>query len=350
MRTIMYRFTQKLTCFALFCYFREIQLHGMHKVPKDQAVIFLANHQNALLDPLVIAAYTPFRSYFLTRADIFINALLRQIFDFLRMLPIYRIRDGRDTLVKNEEIFEKCTQLLKHGKSILLFPEANHNIMRRVRPFSKGFTRILFATLDKAPELDVLLVPVGINYEDAGGFPDRVAFYFCDPISSRAHYDKNEIPASVTRIKSLVSDAIKGSTTHIDEVDDYTNIQRYLDLLGVDYLKPEETNAAIKEYTGESPKRSLKRRSIGHQAVLIFIQIINAPVLLVWRWLLKPRIEEVEFVSTFRFAYALFVQPLFYLLLWLICFAFFGALWASLVVLIHFLLNLLYVKFGRSIS
>ncbi|MBT8290896.1 MAG: acyltransferase, partial [Muriicola sp.] len=63
MKSIMYFLTQKMACMALFCYFREIQLHGIKNIPRNQAVMFLANHQNALLDPLVIAAFTPFRSY-----------------------------------------------------------------------------------------------------------------------------------------------------------------------------------------------------------------------------------------------------------------------------------------------
>ncbi|MEY8021261.1 lysophospholipid acyltransferase family protein [Muriicola sp. SD30] len=333
---------------ALFCYFREIQLHGIKNIPRNQAVMFLANHQNALLDPLVIAAFTPFRSYFLTRSDIFINPLVNQFFKFLRMLPIYRIRDGRDTLSKNTAIFEQCTQLLQTGKTILLFPEANHNIMRRVRPLSKGFTRILFTTLEKAPELDVLLVPVGINYEKADRFPDRVAFYFSEPITARDYYSENDLATSVVRTKDVVSEALKRSTTHIEDLSEYDAIHNYLDIQAVNYLDPGETNKAIEKYNGKSLEKKQKTKPVVERILNFVFLTINAPLIFIWRWFLKPQIQEAEFISTFRFAYVSVLQPLFYLTLWALCSVYLGLFWATLIVILHFLFNLTYVKFANA--
>ena len=91
------------------------------------------------------------------------------------MIPIYRIRDGRESLKNNQAVFDLCSDLLQQKEAILMFPEANHNLKRRVRPLSKGFTRILFNTLLQAPETDIQIVPVGINYKDAVRFPDQVA-------------------------------------------------------------------------------------------------------------------------------------------------------------------------------
>ncbi len=348
MRRLMYDITRRIACFGLFCYFRDMRLHGYHKVPKNQAVMFLANHQNALMDPLVIAAYTPFRTYFLTRADVFVNPVVNQIFRFLRMLPIYRMRDGRDTLGKNEAIFNGCIRILQKGGHILLFPEANHNIKRKVRPLSKGFTRILFAALDQDTDLDVLLVPVGINYENASGFPDRVAYFFDEPISSRAFYDKDDIPGSVSRIKQVVSEALQRNTTHISPDEEYEEKQAFLDSLGLDYLDPGKTHAALEEYpakrTGENRKAGRPLRKF----LKWVFYLINAPTILPWRLLLKPRILEIEFISSYRFAYALVIQPMFYFLLWWLCYSQLNVLWASLIVAIHFLLSLLYVKTGSS--
>ncbi|MBT8281402.1 MAG: lysophospholipid acyltransferase family protein [Muriicola sp.] len=341
-------FTQKIACVALFCYFREIRLHGIEKVPSNKAVMFLANHQNALLDPLVIAAFTPFRSYFLTRADIFVNPLVKQIFNFLRMLPVYRIRDGRDTLAKNEVIFDECTQLLQAGKTIFIFPEANHNIMRRVRPLSKGFTRIIFTALEKDPDLEVLLVPVGINYEQADGFPDRVAFYFDEPISSRDNYNPSELAASVSGLKELVSNGLKRSTTHIEDLTEYERIHNFLVGKGVDFQNPEESNTLIKEFLRNPVEQDRPKQSVYELLLTAIFLTINAPIVFFWRWVLKPKIQEVEFISTFRFCYVSVVQPLFYLTLWILLNSYFGAFPATLVVLLHFAFNLFFVKLSKA--
>lgn len=348
MRTYLYLITQKIARFGLYCYYKEIQLHGMEKVPRNKPVMFLANHQNALLDPLVIAAFTPFRSYFLTRSDVFTNPMFNQIFSFLRMLPIYRMRDGRDTLGKNEEIFRQCTGLLQKGEAILLFPEANHNIMRRVRPLSKGFTRILFAALEQYPEIDVQLVPVGINYNKADAFPDRVSFYFGDPISSRNIYDPYDLKGAVTSFKNSVYEALKQHTTHIDDLDTYTELQQYLDEAAIDYLKPQEANEALYNYLKGKKLPSKSQQKKKYKVFPFLFEIFNWPMLLLWRKLVKPKIIEIEFLSTFRFAYVFLAQPFFYLVLWGLCAVLFGPMTATVIVLVHFLFNLAYVKLGRS--
>ncbi len=348
MKTLLYYITQKVACFGLFCYYREVRLHGMEKVPRNTPVMFLANHQNALLDPLIIAAFTPFRSYFLTRSDVFTNRLFNHIFGFLRMLPIYRIRDGRDTLGKNEAIFNQCTLLLQKGEAILLFPEANHNIMRRVRPLSKGFTRILFAAFEKDPEIDIQLVPVGINYEKADAFPDRVAFYFGDPISSRRLYREDDLIGSVSDIKNTVFEALKKLTTHIEDINDYTVYEEYLEKVGSDYLNPQEVNNALGAFKKDMASPEGKHLRKDAKGWFFIFLLLNWPMLLLWRKFLKPRIDEVEFVSTFRFAFAFLVQPVFYFGIWYVCAELFDPLTATVVVLAHFLFNLAYVRFGRS--
>jgi 1-acyl-sn-glycerol-3-phosphate acyltransferase len=319
----------------------------MDKVPRKKPVMFLANHQNALLDPLVIAAFTPFRSFFLTRSDVFTNRLFNQIFGFLRMLPIYRLRDGRDTLAKNEEIFKQCTRLLQKGEAILLFPEANHNIMRRVRPLSKGFTRILFAAFDEDPGIDIQLIPVGINYAKADAFPDRVSFYFGDPISSRSLYNKDDLMESVAAIKNAVFEALKVQTTHIEDLNDYDELQRYLDEVVIDYLRPKQANEALQNFQKGAELSGNKHQKNRHKGFKFLFELLNWPMLWIWRKFVKPRIIEIEFVSTFRFAFAFLMQPVFYLALWWLCTAFINPLVATAIVLGHFLFNLAYVKFGR---
>ena len=73
-------------------------------------------------------------------------------------MPIYRIRDGVQQLGKNQEIFEQCFSILNKQKALMIFPEGSHNRKRTIRPLSKGFTRILYGTLEKYLELNLLLL------------------------------------------------------------------------------------------------------------------------------------------------------------------------------------------------
>ena len=65
---------------------------------------------------------------------------------------------------------------------MVIFPEGSHNLARRVRTLSKGFTRIVFDTLEKYPDINLQLVPIGVNYKNAKAWPDEAAIYFGDPL------------------------------------------------------------------------------------------------------------------------------------------------------------------------
>jgi hypothetical protein len=76
----------------------------------------LANHPNGLIDPLVITCNIPRANYYLVRAAVFKNPLVKKMLGYLNLMPVYRIRDGLRNLKKNDAIFNTCFTLLKTKK------------------------------------------------------------------------------------------------------------------------------------------------------------------------------------------------------------------------------------------
>ena len=83
---------------------RRLVVKGKENLPNDGAVIIGCNHTSALLDALTILRAQNRATIFMTRADIFRRPLLFKTFTFLKMLPIFRIRDGYAAVKQNEEI------------------------------------------------------------------------------------------------------------------------------------------------------------------------------------------------------------------------------------------------------
>ncbi len=330
---------------GLHLYFGKIQIHGLENVPKDAPVLFLPNHQNALLDVLLIAVDCNRKPYFLTRSDIFKGKFLKAVFNFFQMIPIYRIRDGRESLKNNQAVFDICAGLLQKREAILMFPEANHNIKRRVRPLSKGFTRILFNALESNEDLDIHIVPIGINYRNAMRFPDRVALYFDTPIAVRGLYDSNDIKESVDRIKEMVSSRLKKLTTHIENENGYEETVKQLDAVGVDYLNPMEVNETLLKMSSEVSKTKIKTGFLSRIGQTMFM-LLNFPIMLIWRIFGKPKVWEPEFMGTLRFAFALLAYPFYFLILFIIIALASNFIAALVAIMALFLYNWMYVKFG----
>ena len=199
---------------GLFFYYRRIQIHGIKSIPINKPVLILANHQNALLDALLIATNLNRFGYFLTRASVFKKSLVSKLLTSLNMLPVYRVRDGWSNIRNNNPVFEKCSELLHNNKTVVIFPEGSHNLVRRVRPLSKGFTRIVFDTLEKYPELDIQLIPIGLNFVNAKDFGDATAMFVGRPISAKQFISENRND-SVIKMKKAVYEEMTQLTTQI---------------------------------------------------------------------------------------------------------------------------------------
>ena len=201
---------------GLYLYYGKIKISGLENIPENEAVLFLPNHQGALMDVLLIVTNCRRKPFFLTRSDVFQRQALNNFFSFLQMLPIYRIRDGRESLKKNQAVFDTCTQLLLEKNALVMFPEANHNLMRRIRPLSKGFTRIISNTLEKIPQLEIQIIPIGMNYRSNIGFPDKVAVKYGLPISTNTMCKNIGVQHDVLVLKDAVFNSLKRLTTHIE--------------------------------------------------------------------------------------------------------------------------------------
>ncbi|WP_452229305.1 MULTISPECIES: lysophospholipid acyltransferase family protein [unclassified Lacinutrix] len=327
---------------GLFCYYKSFKVYHVENVPKNKPVLFLSNHQNALIDPLLIATKSGRFCYFLTRASVFNKPIVDRFLRSLQMLPVYRIRDGWSSVSNNNSIFSACSNILKQHKAVAIFPEGNHHLNRTVRPLSKGFTRIVFETLDKYPDLDLQIIPVGVNYIKADQFVDSTSVFFGKPIAAKNYLLKDKKQA-VNALKAEVNQGISKLTTHIP-AENYEETIAKLEENQVDFLNPEAVNKCIAS-NFEACQKHVKPKTSFLKLVIKYILLANFIFpFMVWKNYVKPKIKEIEFVATFRFAIYITLFPIWFFILVVILGLCFGWQVTALYVLVISTLALYYVK------
>jgi hypothetical protein len=228
------------------------------------------------------------------------------------MLPVYRMVDGVDTISKNKEIFTTCSKLLFKKKSIILFPEGSHNLKRKVRPLKKGFLRIIEETLQTYPNTEIVIIPIGVNYQNPTEWGDSMSVYFGNHISPNRYWKDNEL--DFNGLSKEVSSKMELLTTHIESIPEYDETLIKLSDLKVDYTNPIEVNKTLQNdftYTGKKVKNDSKLYLIFKFLVCVFYFIPYY----VWRKKGFPKIKEDEFIATFRYAIILTVAPIYLLIL-----------------------------------
>lgn len=182
---------------ALRLNFRKLVITGKENIPDHLPLIFTPNHRNALIDALLIvyANKSNRQVVFLARGDIFRKPLIAWVLHGMRIIPVYRIRDGKDSLSKNGKIFEIAGKVLKNNNPIALFPEATHNPGQSLLPLKKAVPRIVLpAEAQHNFELSSQIIPVSIYYSDVFGFLSDCYVHFGDPIpvaNYQADYREN---------------------------------------------------------------------------------------------------------------------------------------------------------------
>lgn len=339
MKLIWYLFVKIYVRTGFAFYFKKIRLVGIKNIPKKKAILFVSNHQNALIDPLLIGAVTPRELNFLTRADIFDKPVIRALLSTVNMLPIYRMGDGMNSLHKNEKIFNKCYDILGKNGTVLIFPEGNHNIKKRVRVLSKGFTRIVFGALEKKPELEVVVVPIGINYTNAKKYASSVSIWFGKPISVNDYYDTKDKNGASTDLKNTVTEAMKELVTHIENHEEHDEIIK--SFKEEEFLYPEIVNQKLKREKDLKPLEQEADNSFNFLTPIVKINSFFP--LLVWKYV-YPKIREEEFIATFRYTIGITLFPVFYVFQTWLVYLLLGSNYAFTYLICSFLSVYLFTK------
>ncbi len=333
---------------GLFFYSKKIKVSGSGNIPKNGAVLFTANHPNGLIDPILIATHIKRKTHFLVRASVFNNPSIAKFFEALGMMPIYRIRDGFKQLSKNNEIFDKSERILSSEGSLLIFPEGSHNRKRTIRPLSKGFTRIIFQVLENNPDTKLFVVPVGITYQNSSSYPAYVAINFGKPILCNEYiHHPNTKTEVIKELKHKVSKSLQELTVHIPDDDNYQNALNKLNSYNLDFTSVKNTNTLI-----NSNKTELKQKkgSMNFMKPVFYLIILNSIIpYSLWK-LASRKIDEIEFVDTFRFGINFILFPIFYLIQALIVSRLFDNRIATIYFCFSLLLTLLYTKLAPTPS
>ena len=166
-------------------YFRRIYLINVGSIPKKKAVILAPNHGSAFIDGVLLSVLLRRKVYLYVRGDVFkkrwANAFLRS----LRLLPIFRIQDIDDRTAQsdfNKKTLDESIEIVRKRGTLVIFPEGNCVSERRLRPMKNGVIRLCLEMLEKYPDIDLSVVPVGINYSKPGVFRQEVCLNFGNPI------------------------------------------------------------------------------------------------------------------------------------------------------------------------
>ncbi|MFC5190960.1 1-acyl-sn-glycerol-3-phosphate acyltransferase [Algoriphagus aquatilis] len=289
---------------ALHGYFKKIIVEGKENIPENRPVILVANHQNALLDPLLLATHTHLKPWFLTRAAVFVNPFISKVLNYIRMLPVYRVRDGFSTIQQNHQTFETTFEVLRANGTVVIFAEGSHSLTRNLRPLSKGFTRMAFGLKEKSPQLEPVIFPVSIGFSahKRSGSTVRITFGKAIPVDM-PHSQSGKLTKSVEK-------ALKSMMVDLPDEGYPETLQTLLDHR-VDLTSKSEVEGFL---THGKVNHPIKESS---SLINKMMKIFHFPLYWIWLWI-RPKVEDEVFTGTWKFLIGFGLALVWYLILMLL--------------------------------
>jgi hypothetical protein len=146
---------------------------------------------------------------------------------FLKILPVYRIRDGFSSLKGNDEIFIKTIDVLKNKNGLVILPEGDHAGFRRLRQLKKGICRVAFQSAEATGfNLNIKIIPVGIEFSNYSRFRQVLTVVYGKPIEVSEFFDlyKASPERALNELRSKLSEKMKAIMLHIESEEDYEAI------------------------------------------------------------------------------------------------------------------------------
>ena len=170
-------------------------MHGKAALRQRGPLLIVANHPDSFFDALVIAANCSHPVSFLARGDVFTKPWHDFLLRSLKMMPVYRQREGKEHLHKNQNSFDASVEVLKNNGILLIFIEGTCLNKNEIQPFKKGAARILQQAVAAGVTPSVL--PAVITYNGFKHFGKKIYLMLGKTFSAGVYFRADSTSSSM---------------------------------------------------------------------------------------------------------------------------------------------------------
>ncbi len=160
---------------ALHWFYRDVRVTGRERIPAAGPLLIAVNHQNALVDSLIVGWVMPRRIAMTAKATLAANPLIALVFRILGVVPLRRASDEARKSngapldpSRNTGAFGEIVNLLDQQGAVLIFPEGKSHNETGLEPLKTGMARLALLARDERFISGVNILPVGLVFENKG--------------------------------------------------------------------------------------------------------------------------------------------------------------------------------------
>ena len=217
---MLYNILKPIIRLALRAYFYKIRIIGKSNLIESGPAIYISNHPNAFIDPLILVILMRRKLHFIAGSEWFGKGIKYWVFrNHFNMIPVIRPWLAKNEETDNSEMFVECYKDLSRGRCIVIYPEGSSVTVPWIRDLKTGAARIKLGAEAFDPKLNVPIIPVGLNYTMEHRFQSELMVKIGDPINfSDIYQDPDpDNKEQVRAMTELMQQQLKDQVVHIDQ-------------------------------------------------------------------------------------------------------------------------------------
>ncbi len=164
----------------MWVFFRDLEVTDSASLPPGGPTVLVANHQNGLVDGLVLMAALHRHPRFLGKSTLWKILPLRPFLALAGVIPVYRAVEASrssaspaDRAQRNDEAFSTSRHLLGEGAMVTVFPEGISHDRSTIQQLRTGAARIALGAAADDAIANVVVTAAGLVYDDKSRFRSR---------------------------------------------------------------------------------------------------------------------------------------------------------------------------------
>lgn len=225
-------------------YFRDVWMVGDRPPAHTRGTVFVANHPNGLLDPVVVLTELPCHAAPLAKSTLWQVPGLRQVLNAAGAVPVLRKQDkGKGADSDNDAMFARVAEHLVSGGNILLFPEGISHDETSLQELRSGAARMVARAWEVGGR-DVGFAPLALHYDAKDLFRSRVLIA-AGPRQTAADYVDASGAPNVQQLRDAMRDGLRHLLLETDNAAVFHATATYAEMSANDSGTP----SAVQVYT-----------------------------------------------------------------------------------------------------
>lgn len=220
---MIYQLLRWISGIALHWFYGDIRVLSEDRIPAEGPVLIAVNHQNALVDSLLIGWLMPRKITMTAKATLLENPLMAALFRLVGVVPLRRASDESRKASsspidrsRNAGAFHEILGVLEKRGAVLIFPEGKSHNEMGLEPLRTGLARLALQARSDRSIQNVRVLPIGLVFEDKATPGSAVGIQVGDAIEMDT-WENTDVAALTAEIASRLRRVSEESERPVSE-------------------------------------------------------------------------------------------------------------------------------------